>query len=52
MPTFLSLASFETRIVSYLVIYLISLMGMGSRQPNDIKPTLRHFMEDKKPSPK
>lgn len=28
MPIFLSLASFETRIISYLVIYLVSLMGM------------------------
>ena len=28
MPTFLSLASFETRIILYLVIYLVSLMGM------------------------
>ncbi|MFJ8524361.1 hypothetical protein [Bacillus cereus] len=28
MPTFLLLASFETRIASYLVSYLVSLMGM------------------------
>jgi len=34
MPTFLSLASFETRIISYLVNYLVDLMGMGYRQEN------------------
>ncbi|PEC56475.1 hypothetical protein COE20_14040 [Bacillus cereus] len=28
MPTFLSLAIFETRVISYLVIYFVSLMGM------------------------
>lgn len=29
MLTFLSLASFETGIISYLIIYLVSLMAMG-----------------------
>ncbi|PES21481.1 hypothetical protein CN488_18075 [Bacillus anthracis] len=28
MPTFLSIISFEPRIVPYLVSYLVSLMGM------------------------
>lgn len=30
MPTFLSIASFEPRIVSYLVSYLVSLIVMWS----------------------
>ena len=34
MPTFPSLARFETRMISYLVIYIVSLMGMGFRQEN------------------
>ncbi|AZV43883.1 hypothetical protein BAOM_3274 [Peribacillus asahii] len=34
MPTFLSLARFETRITSYLEIYFVNLMGMGSNQEN------------------
>ena len=29
MPTFPSLARFGTRIISYLVIYILGLMGMG-----------------------
>lgn len=36
MPTFLSFASFEPRIITYLVIYLVSLMGMW-RYPMQIK---------------
>ncbi|MDX5961687.1 hypothetical protein SIL04_29960, partial [Bacillus cereus group sp. BfR-BA-00331] len=32
----------------YIKIY-VKLMDVGSRQPNDIKPTLRHFLEGKKP---
>jgi hypothetical protein len=32
MLAFLSLASFETRIISHLVIYLVNLMGMGAEQ--------------------
>lgn len=37
MPTFLSIASFETRIVSYLVIYLVSLMDVVLPQIHQLK---------------
>lgn len=42
MPTFLSIVSFEPRIISYLVNYLISLMGMGEKKHKE------HFQKDGK----
>lgn len=48
MPTFLTLASFETRIISYLVIYLVSLMGMGYRQhfkKNNHAKSMQNFIQ-------
>ena len=35
MPTFPSLARFETRMISYLVISTLSLMGMGFDHINE-----------------
>lgn len=47
MPTFLSLASFKTRIISYLVIYLISLMGMWRNPFLDLFTTDSTYNFDK-----